>query len=60
MIYFILILLIIFTLFVVFLSVAIEGKLDWTKEHKLLFWYTEYEKNGMGVRKYIKLFEIKK
>lgn len=46
-----------FAIFVTFLLLAIEAKLDWTKDKELLLWYTEYEK-GVKVRKFITLFKL--
>jgi hypothetical protein len=42
----------------VVLAVALELKLDWTKEKELLLWYSEYESNNVRVRKHTRLFKF--
>jgi hypothetical protein len=50
----------VYSLFTLIVMIALEVKLDWTKDKELLLWYTETDAyTGTRERKFVKLFKLK-
>jgi hypothetical protein len=48
-----------YSFFVIIVAIALEVKLDWTKDKELILWYTETDGyTGRKERKFVKLLKL--